>query len=207
MLVLIFGILISSCYSQDKDELKEKRFEQQIDTIVEELKFNYDYDQALREYIVYKTFNKAITDSIENLESEQDRLNYIFSTNFKSDIAQKIWEEFIHPSDDKFTERLIAITDSVGYPSLSRIKKYYKPNLPEGFNPTIFFIHSNKKYWSKINQLAEREFKNGNMGKCDYGYIKWHTSERKENKYLDENGIEYATNSDGRAVFIRTCED
>lgn len=205
--MLIFGILISTCYAQDTNKLKEKRFEQQIDTIVEELKFNFEYDQALREYIVYKTFNKAITDSIENLENEQDRLNYIFSTNFKSDVAQKIWDEFIHPSDDKFTERLITITENVGYPGLRRIKKYYKSNLPGEFNPTIFFIHSNKKYWDKINELAEREFKNGNMGKCDYGYIKWHISGREENKYLDENGIAYATNSKGRAVFIRTCEE
>ncbi|MDR6302295.1 hypothetical protein [Mesonia maritima] len=41
------------------------------------------------------------------------------------------------------------------------------------------------------------------MGKCDYGYIKWHTSGRKENKYLDKNGIKYVANAEGRAVFCR----
>lgn len=207
LLILILGLIITSCYSQDKIDVKEKRFKQQIDTIVEELKFNYEYDQALREYVIYKTFDKAVTDSIENLENEKDQLNYILSTNFKSDLAKKIWNEFIHPADDKFTEKLIAISDSIGYPSLKRIKKYYSTELPKEFNPTIFFVHSRKKYWSKINEIAEREFKNGNMGKCDYGYIKWHTSGRKENKYLDENGIKYGANSKGRAVFIETCED
>ncbi len=207
LLILFLVLIITSCYSQDKTDFKEERFEQQIDTIVEELKFNYEYDQALREYIIYKTFDKSVTDSIENLENEIDRLNYIFSTNFKSDLAKRIWKEFIHPSDDKFTERLIAISDSVGYPSLKRIKKYYKADLPEEFYPTVFFVHSREKYWTKINEIAEREFKNGNMGKCDYGYIRWHTSGRKENKYLDENGIKYGANSKGRAVYIQTCED
>ncbi|GGW75495.1 hypothetical protein DFQ11_1253 [Winogradskyella epiphytica] len=207
LLILIFGLIMTFCYSQEKIDIKEEKFKQQIDTIVEELKFNYEYDQALREYIIYKTFDKSITDSIENLENEKDRLNYIFSTNFKSDLAKRIWKEFIHPSDDKFTERLIAISDSVGYPSLKRIKKYYDSELPEEFNPTIFFVHSQEKYWEKINEIAEREFKNGNMGKCDYGYIRWHTSGRKENKYLDENGIKYGANSKGRAVYIQTCED
>ncbi|WP_296315531.1 hypothetical protein [Winogradskyella sp. UBA3174] len=207
LLILSFGLIMTFCYSQEKLDIEEERFKQQIDTIVEELKFNYEYDQALREYIIYKTFDKSVTDSIESLENEKDRLNYIFSTNFKSDLAKRIWKEFIHPSDDKFTERLIAISDSVGYPSLKRIKKYYDSELPEEFNPTIFFVHSREKYWKKINEIAEREFKNGNMGKCDYGYIRWHTSSRKENKYLDEYGIKYGANSKGRAVYIQTCED
>ncbi|SHJ24191.1 hypothetical protein SAMN04488096_1174 [Mesonia phycicola] len=207
LILILIGFTLTSCYSQKKIDVKEKQFEQKIDTIVEELKFNYEFDQALREYIIYKTFDKAVTDSIENLENEKGRQNYIFSRNFKSDLAKRIWKEFIHPSDDKFTERLIAISDSVGYPSLKRIKKYYKTDLPEEFNPTIFFVHSREKYWEKINEIAEREFKNGNMGKCDYGYIRWHTSGRKENKYLDENGIKYVANSKGRAVYIQTCED
>lgn len=207
ILIFIFGLIINASYSQENVDIKKERFEQQIDTIVEELKFNYEYDQALREYIIYKTFDKSVTDSIESLENEKDRLNYIFSTNFKSDLAKTIWNEFIYPSDDKFTERLIAISDSVGYPSLKRIKKYYNSELPEEFNPTIFFIHSREKYWGKINEIAEREFENGNMGKCDYGYIRWHTSGRKENKYLDENGIKYGANTKGRAVYVQTCED
>lgn len=207
LLFFLLGFILTSCYSQKNIDIKEKRFEQKIDTIVEELKFSYEYDQSLREYLIYKTFDKAVTDSIENLENEKDRLNYIFSTNFKSDLGKRILKEFVHPSDDKFTERLIAITDSVGYPSLKRIKKYYKTELPEEFNPTILFIHSKEKYWSKINEIADREFENGNMGKCDYGYIRWHTSGRKENKYLNEYGIKYGANSKGRAIYIETCED
>ncbi len=78
LLFLILGFILTSCYSQKNIDIKEKRFEQKIDTIVEELIFSYEYDQALREYLIYKTFDKAVTDSIENLENEKDRLNYIF---------------------------------------------------------------------------------------------------------------------------------
>ena len=206
-LILLLLFFSSQIFSQDKIEIQERLFEQKIDTILEELKFNYEYDQALREYVIYKTFDKSITDSIENLESEKDRIKYILASNFKSDLEKSIWENFIHPADDKFTEKLIEITDSVGYPSLKRIKKYYKKKLPEEFNPTIFFVHANKKYWSKIKTVAEREFSNGNMGMCDFGYIMWHISGRKENSYLENNGIRFAANSEGRAIYIETCED
>ena len=205
-------LLLASCKSQNKtfitDSLsQDKLFEQKIDTIVEELKFYYEYDQALREYLIYKTFDKSVTDSIEDLENEKDRLNYIFQTNFKSDLAKKIWKDFIHPSDDKFTERLIEISDSLGFPSLKRIKKYYGKELPEEFNPIIFFVHSRKKYWPKIKEVLTREKEKGNMGKCDYGYAMWHISGRKDNSFLDDHGIKYYANSKGKAMVIMPCED
>lgn len=79
--------------------------------------------------------------------------------------------------------------------------------MPEEFNPVLFFVHSRKKYWPKVREVALREKEKGNMGKCDYGYIMWHISGRKDNRFLEENGIEYYANSKGRAVYIKTCED
>ena len=169
-----------------------------------ELRFSYQYDQAMREYILFKTFDKSIIDSLENLE---DPTEYIFSHNFKTDKSKRIWNEFIHPADDKFTELMIDISNKYGYPSLKRINKYYDGVVPPEFNPTILLIHSRKKYWSEINTMVEREFKNGNMGKCDYGYIKWHISGRKKNSFLKENGIKFAAGDDGRVYYIDSCED
>ncbi|GAA4281643.1 hypothetical protein [Gaetbulibacter aestuarii] len=207
LFILFLGFIVNLNYAQESPDLTEKRFEQKIDTIVEQLVFNYQYDQALREYLLYKTFDKSVTDSIENLKSETDRVNYIISTNFKSDLARSIWEDFIHPSDDKFTENLMDLCNSVGYPSLNRIKKYYKRKLPDEFNPVIFFGHSREKYWDAVRVIAKREFENGHMGKCDFGYVMWHTSGRKENAYLDEGGIKYIANSKGRVITLSLCED
>ena len=183
---------------------KEELFKQSIDSIMDELRFSYQYDQAMREYILYKTFNKSITDSIETLDDPRE---YIFSHNFKTSKAKRIWEEFIHPADDKFTKLMIDISNKYGYPSLKRIKKYYNGIIPSEFNPTVLLVHSRKKYWSEMDSMVEREFKMGNMGKCDYGYIKWHISGRLENSFLKNNGIKFGAGPDGQVYYVETCED
>ena len=206
-IVLFFFLTLFFSNSSHSQSKEEALFIQQIDTIVEDLKFGYQYDQAMREYILYKTFDKSVIDSVETIENEQDRLNYIFSTNFKSDLGIRIWDNFIRPADDLFTERFLEISNSVGYPSLKRIKKNYQGPLPSEFNPVLILIHSPQKYWAQIQEMVEREKEKGNVGKCDYGYIMWHISGRKENSYLDENGIKYATNPAGRAAVVWPCTD
>ena len=202
---IIFALLLISnlnpIFSQTN---KEQLFKQDIDSIMDHLRFSYQYDQAMREYILYKTFDKSIIDSVENLENST---NYILSHNFKTNKSKEIWKDFINPADEKFTKLMIDISDKYGYPSLKRIKKYYKRELLPEFNPTILLIHSNKKYWKKIDEIVDREFKIGNIGKCDYGYIKWHLSGRKQNDYLKENGIEFGAGKNGRVYWVNTCED
>ena len=90
---------------------------------------------------------------------------------------------------------------------LKRIKKYYTGIPPPEFNPTILLIHSQKKYWDTIDKIIEREYKIGNIGKCDYGYIKWHLSGRKENSFLEDNGIEFGATENGRVYWVSPCED
>ncbi len=65
LILLIFSILLSNAiYSQSaKDSLLQK----DISSLVEEMEFMYGYDQTMREYTIFKTFNKSETDRIENL--------------------------------------------------------------------------------------------------------------------------------------------
>ncbi|MGB1313569.1 MAG: hypothetical protein ACPG54_07970, partial [Bizionia paragorgiae] len=55
--LLIFSILLSnSIYSQSaKDSLLQK----DINALVEEMEFMYGYDQTMREYTIFKTFDKS----------------------------------------------------------------------------------------------------------------------------------------------------
>lgn len=75
LLMLLTVMLLPSTKSfcqQITKQQKEINFEKAIDIIVEELIF-YDTDQALREYTLYKTYNRAVTDSIERLPQEEMR--------------------------------------------------------------------------------------------------------------------------------------
>jgi hypothetical protein len=203
-ILLIATILFCSINTVLAQDEKDELFKQNIDSIMDELRFSYQYDQAMREYILYKTFDKSIIDSIETLD---DPTKYIFSHNFKTDKEKRIWQEFIHPADDRFTQLMIDLSNVYGYPSLKRIKKHYGGIIPSEFNPTVLMVHSRKKYWSEINEMVEREYKNGNMGRCDYGYIKWHISGRKKNSFLEDNGIKFGAGDNGRVYYVETCED
>lgn len=96
LFLLIFYFLnFSHSFAQINVIQQNENFERDIDLIVEELKFMYDTDQALREYTLFKTYNKAITDSIENLSQDKVR-EYIISNSFKSDsLGKRINKEYI----------------------------------------------------------------------------------------------------------------
>src|SRR5690606_41942524 len=83
-LFIFYFLNLSHSFAQIDVNDQKVNFERDIDLIVEELKFMYDTDQALREYTLFKTYNKAITDSIENLSQDKVR-EYIISNSFKSD--------------------------------------------------------------------------------------------------------------------------
>jgi len=93
---------------------KEKAFENDIIELVEEMEFMYGYDQTLREYTIFKTFDKSETDSIENLPDSLI-IKEISERKFKSDsIGKYIRKNYIIPKDAEHTERMIEITKNMG---------------------------------------------------------------------------------------------
>lgn len=200
---IIISLIAFSAYSQSQ---KDKLLEQDIEILVEEMEFMYGYDQTMREYTIFKTFDKSETDRIENL-SDSLRRKEIFKRNFKSDsLAKRIWKNYINPKDAEHTERMIEITKKYGFPSIDRIRKHYKKEFidPE-FNPLIIFIHSPKKYWEELNELMLNEYKAGRINQCQYGYLLWQFTGRKSFKPMLENGYKMVEEN-GKTILKSTCE-
>ena len=202
--LLIIGIFLSNTiYSQSaKDSLLQK----DIDILVEEMEFMYGYDQTMREYIIFKTFDKSETDRIEIL-SDSLRILEMKNRKFVSDsIGKLIYRKYINPMDAEHTERMIEITKKYGFPSIDRIKKYYKNEFvdPE-FNPLIIFIHSPKKYWDELKELMLNEYKNGVINQCQYGYALWQFTGRKSFQPMLDNGFEMVKEN-GKTRLKSTCE-
>ncbi len=202
-LLVTFIFISSFTFSQTS---KESLFKNDINTIVEELEFMYGYDQTLREYTIYKTFDKSETNRIEKLPDSL-RIVEIETRNFESDsIKIMIFNNYINPMDALHTERLIAITEKYGFPSLARIKKYYKKEFAdEEFNPLILFVHSPKKYREDLKELMFNEYKIGHINQCAYGYALWHFSGRKSFQPMLDNGFTMIEEN-GVQVLKSTCE-
>lgn len=202
--LLIFSILLcSSIYSQSaKDSLLQK----DINVLVEEMEFMYGYDQTMREYTIYKTFNKSETDRIENLPDSL-RIQEMIKRKFVSDsISKMIYKKYINPMDAEHTERMMEITKKYGFPSTERIRKYYKKEFvdPE-FNPLIIFIHSPKKYWDELKELMLKEYQNGIINQCQYGYALWQFTGRQSLQPMLDNGFEMVEEN-GKTTLKSTCE-
>ena len=204
--VMLLPSTKSFCQQITKQE-KEINFEKDIDLIVEELVFMYDTDQALREYTLFKTYNKAVTDSIERLPQEEIR-SYLKSKKFKSDdLAKRINKEYLLPIDELNTRRIIDMTSKYGFPSLSRIKKRYKGILDEEFNPYILIVHAPKKYWEELKTLLNEELETKHLSRCEYGHILWHLNVRKDINDMLNNGFKMIPNEDGQEVLTAVdCE-
>lgn len=202
--LLIFYILVSNViYSQSvKDSLLQK----DINSLVEEMEFMYGYDQTMREYTIYKSFNKSETDKIENLPDSL-RVEEMKKRKFESDsIGKLIWKKYISPMDAQHTERMIEITKKYGFPSIERIKKYYKKDFVDSeFNPLILFIHSPKKYWEELKDLMSTEYKNGIINQCQYGYALWQFTGRKSFQPMLDNGFKMVEEN-GKKTLKSTCE-
>ena len=200
LLIFIFFSFLNSFAQKIDLEKQNKNFERDIDVIVEELLFMYDTDQALREYTLFKTYNKAITDSIENLPQEKVQ-EFIISNNFKSDsLRRRINEKYILPIDILNTERLIELTKLYGFPSKSRIEKIYKNELDDEFNPYILIVHAPKKYWEELKVIIKKELENGHLSRCEYGHILWHLNGRKNLQDMLDNGFKLIPNENGQQV-------
>ncbi len=202
--LLIVSLFLSTIiYSQnEKDFLLQK----DIVNLVEEMEFMFGYDQTLREYIVFKTFDKSETDRIEKLPDSL-KVKEMSQRKFESDSLGKfIWKNYINPKDAEHTKRLIEITKKYGFPSVKRIKKHYEKDFidPE-FNPLIIFIHSPKEFWEQLKELMKNEYKNGTINKCQYGYLLWHFSGRKSFKPMLDNGFEMVKEN-GISRLKSTCE-
>ncbi|MFD0975443.1 hypothetical protein [Salinimicrobium gaetbulicola] len=193
--ILLTLILLSTSlnfYSQsDKDELLEQNIEQ----LVEELKFMYHYDQATREYLYYQTFDKSITDSIENLSDKLKKNRLEFTPITSDSLKNQIWQNYITPMDKIHTERMIEITKKYGFPSAERLKKYSKESID--FNPLILLIHSPFSYSEDLKKIAKIEKEQGRLEKCDYGYLLWHLNGRSDFQPMLDNGYEMIKNEDG----------
>lgn len=185
---------------------KEIALENDIVGLVEEMEFMYGYDQTLREYTIFKTFDKSETDRIENL-SDSLRLGEISKRKFKSDsIGKFIWENYIIPKDAKHTERMIEITKKYGFPSVKRIRQFYFDEFadPE-FNPLLLLIHSPSDYSDELKTLMMNEYKIGNINQCQYGYLLWHLEGRKSMQPMLDNGFKM-DEENGMITMKSTCK-
>lgn len=200
---LIFLLLIANtAFSQSE---KDSLLKHDIVNLVEEMEFMYGYDQTMREYTIFKTFDKSETDRIENLPDSL-RVKEMKKRKFESDsIGKLIWKKYINPMDAQHTERMIEITRKYGFPSIERIKKYYKKEFadPE-FNPLIIFIHSPKKYWEELKELMLNEYKTGIINQCQYGYALWQFTGRKSFQPMLENGYQMVEEN-GKKILKSTC--
>ncbi|MDN6280630.1 MAG: hypothetical protein L0J45_06470 [Psychroflexus sp.] len=202
--LLIFSILLSHpIYSQSA---KDSLFQKDINVLVEEMEFMYGYDQTMREYTIFKTFDKSETDRIENLPDSL-RVEKMKNRKFESDsIAKLIWRKYINPMDAEHTERMIEITKKYGFPSTKRIKKYYdKEFVDPEFNPLIIFVHSPKKYWEELKELMLNEYQNGVINQCQYGYALWQFTGRKSFQPMLDNGFEMLEEN-GKTRLTPTCD-
>ena len=202
--ILIFSIFLSNTiYSQSvKDSLLKK----DITILVEEMEFMYGYDQIMREYTIFKTFDKSETDRIENLPDSL-RVMELENRKFVSDsISKLIFRKYINPMDAEHTERLIEITKKYGFPSTERIRKYYKQDFadPE-FNPLLILIHSPKKYWEELKELMLMEYQNGIINQCQYGYALWQFTGRKSFQPMLDNGF-VMVEENGKTTLKSTCD-
>ncbi|WP_405368868.1 hypothetical protein [Nonlabens sp. Asnod2-A12] len=202
--LLILSLLLGNIiYSQtEKDSLLQK----DIINLIEEMEFMYGYDQTLREYIIFKTFDKSETDRIENLPDSL-RVSEMNKRQFESDsIGKLIWKKYINPKDAEHTERMIEITKKYGFPSLNRIKKYYdKEFIDPEFNPYILLVHAPKKYWDELKLLMKNELDIGRIDKCTYGHLLWHFTGRKSFQPMLDNGYELVEEN-GKKRLKSTCE-
>ncbi|MUV04317.1 hypothetical protein GN157_11410 [Flavobacterium rakeshii] len=193
ILAFIFYYSLTTAQSIAKDTLLKR----DIDLVIEEVKFMYDYDQALREYTLFKTFDKSKTDSIENLESDLTR-KYIVENKFKSDTLSKhIFKNYINHFDDLHTKRIIELTKKYGFPSKERLELYSQKELGDEFNPYILLVHAPKAYWEELKVLMKQELLDGTVDRCKYGHLLWHFNGRKDVNDLLNNGFEYIEDEDG----------
>lgn len=202
-LLLITIIFCFPVYSQSQ---KDSLFKKDIEVLVEEMEFMYGYDQTLREYTLFKTFDKSETNRIENLPDSL-RLKEMTERKFVSDTLSKfIFKNYINPKDALHTERLIEITKKYGFPSVDRIRKFYNKEFVDSeFRPMLIFIHSPSQYWEELKVLILEEYRIGNINQCQYGYLLWQFTGRQSFKPMLDNGYKLIEEN-GKTTLQPTCK-
>lgn len=156
----------------------------------------YDYDQALRKYPMYKTFDIHFIDSIEKLPVADIEKFKEENQMLSDSLDMLIHLNYIQPFDKTHTQRLIEITKKYGFPSVKRLNAYLQSKIKGEFNPIILLLHSPKQFWEELIQLMTNEYKLGTIDRCLYGYIMWHFHGRKDMSFLLNNGYKL-TNENG----------
>lgn len=202
-LFIFFFLTTTLIYSQSA---KEDLFKQDVAGLVEEMEFMYGYDQLLREYLIFKSFNKSETDSLEILPDSL-RSAAMKNRKFVNDSLGKIiYREYINPKDAIHTARIIEITKKYGFPDVKRIRQYYDKEFadPE-FSPYILLVHAPKSTWEELKLLMKNELEKGRIDRCTYGHMLWHFTGRKSFQPLLENGF-VMEEKDGRSNLRSTCD-
>lgn len=200
MRLSLFAVIIAfslNSIAQDKDSLLKA----DINGVVELLEFMFDYDQTLREYTTFRTFDKSETNRIESLPDSLMRVEKQ-QRKFKSDtLSSFIWRNYINPMDSIHTRILIELTQKYGFPSTPRLKKFYSGQIADReFNPFLIFVHAPKHYWKQIEALITVEYNEGRINRCTYGWIKWHVNGRNDMRHFLENGYQFVEDSEGNRV-------
>lgn len=203
VLVLTFFLTTTVSFSQSA---KEDLFKQDVAALVEEMEFMYGYDQLLREYTIFKSFNKSETDSIEILPDSL-RSIVIDERRFVNDSLSKIiYRDYINPKDAIHTARIIGITRKYGFPGVKRIRQYYDREFadPE-FSPYILLVHAPKSTWEELKLLMKNELDEGRIDRCTYGHMLWHFTGRKSFQPMLDNGF-VMEEKNGHTHLKSTCD-
>lgn len=106
----------------------------------------------------YKKFSKSEEDSIMRLQIDIDNIN---------------------------TEKLIEITQEVGWPTKNNI------GCDEYFSPGMIFRHSQYPYHNKIKILIDEAYKEGQMEKAEYIFILNHVNGREDFEVTKEKTLQF----------------
>lgn len=172
--------------------------------LIQEMRMMWNYDQAVREYISYQSFDKHFTDSIELL-NDTIRERLVDSIRLSATNSKKVWDNYITPADNLHAKRMIEIIKTYGFPSKKRVETL--TNIKLDYQPYILLMHTSKVYWDELKVLIEAERKNGNIpNQCEYGYMLWHLNGRNNINYFLENGFVMEDHNGSKRFIPKHCD-
>ncbi len=118
-IVLLLFISTFCLAQQEKDSILKK----DLNTIIDLINFQTEHDQFLRNYLIYKTFNTNIIDSVNNLNEEQYKL-YVKNKKLDREFLSLFKKDYIVKNDSINTIKIIQIINKYGYPSKSWIFRF-----------------------------------------------------------------------------------
>ena len=199
-ILLLFFVSNNTFAQAEKDSL----LAQDVDVIIEELRFMRDLDQGARKYLLYGTFNKSITDSIENLSKEEIKMAEE-SLSLSKASSTEIWDNILSPLDSLKAVRLIEIIDKYGFPSTKRLEKFSGKDVD--FTARTILVHTPFSFKERLLPILKREYEAGNLeDQCEFGYLLWHLNGRSDFSYMLNNGYEMKKNADGTFALTSKCE-